>query len=204
MKKITIGRGRECDIRLSDTTDKVSRRQAVITVSPTGKMKIYDTSANGTYVNGEKVEKPIGKPIKRGDNINFAHLEDLDWEKVKNPYKKTWMLSAIFLVFVFIVAIVILLWGDAIFNAQQQQEEVATEEAIQASEPIDPDLKLETPVETPTPRQPSQSTSKTGGTDRPAKNQSDGQMEAPAQPAQELAPTHEERDAVLDELIEKK
>lgn len=87
MRNITIGRGRECDVRLEDSTDMVSRRQAVIKVSPMGKMEIFDTSANGTYVNGEKIEKPDGKPVKRGDNVNFAHVVDLDWSKVKDPYR---------------------------------------------------------------------------------------------------------------------
>lgn len=87
MKKLTIGRGRDCNIRIEDSTDSVSRRQAVITVSLTGKMMLYDTSSNGTYVNGVKVEKPGGVVVRRGDKINFAHVADLDWNTVKDPYR---------------------------------------------------------------------------------------------------------------------
>ena len=152
MKKITIGRGRECDIRLDDTTDKVSRRQAVITVSPTGKMMIYDTSSNGTYVNGEKVEKPAGKPIKRGDNINFAHLVDLDWDKVKNPYRRVWTMSAGFLAAVAIIAVVLFVFGDAIFNTGKAEEEAALVAPADSVAPVDNTLTLEVPKETPTPK----------------------------------------------------
>ena len=56
MKKLTIGRNNACDIIIPDTTDLVSRKQAVLTYSFWGKMVLYDTSNNGTYVNGQKLE----------------------------------------------------------------------------------------------------------------------------------------------------
>lgn len=151
MKKITIGRGRECDIRLGDTTDKVSRRQAVITVSPTGKMMIYDTSANGTFVNGEKVEKPAGKPIKRGDNINFAHLVDLDWDEVKNPYKRTWTLGISFIVIILALAAILFIWGDALFSGEEKKTPEMIEVETTPEAPVDQDLQLEIPEDKPAP-----------------------------------------------------
>jgi len=87
MRNIVIGRGRDCDIRLKDKTDSVSRRQAVIKFSLTGKMVIYDTSSNGTFVNGERIKKPSPYPLKKGDVVNFAHVEDLNWDDVHDPYK---------------------------------------------------------------------------------------------------------------------
>lgn len=88
MKKIIIGRGRSCQIRLEDDTDTISRRQAVITVSFFGKMCIYDTSSHGTYVNGERVLIPDGRPITRQDKVNFCNLQDLDWSLVRDPYHR--------------------------------------------------------------------------------------------------------------------
>ncbi|MCM1369431.1 MAG: FHA domain-containing protein [Candidatus Amulumruptor caecigallinarius] len=110
MKLITIGRGKGCDVRLSEGNETVSLKQAVIKVGFTGKMEIYDVGENGTYVNGKKVHKPQGVPVKRGDNVNFAHIEDLDWSKVKDPYKKTriFLLSAALLIAVGLIAGVIL------------------------------------------------------------------------------------------------
>lgn len=89
MKKIIIGRNNACDIIIQDTTDHVSRKQAVLAISFLGKMLLYDTSNNGTYVNGQRIES--GKPtrVTRKDKVNFAQTADLDWNEVKDPYRKT-------------------------------------------------------------------------------------------------------------------
>ena len=148
MRKITIGRGRECDIRLDDSTDTVSRRQAIITVSPTGKMEIYDTSSNGTFVNGEKVEKPAGKPIKRGDVINFAHIIDLDWSKVKDPYKS--MKITILVVFIAAMAAVALYFVLADRLAQSPETDPEPLPLIEKQDSVaEESLTLQVPEETP-------------------------------------------------------
>lgn len=152
MKKITIGRGRECDIIIDDSTDTVSRRQAVITFSPFGKMMIYDTSSNGTFVNGIKVEKPDGMPLKRGDNVNLAHIADLDWEKVKNPYRKI-MLSLLVMFFSAVaVAILFIVFADritSVANKDTDRQETADQINTSVINPED-SLTLKVPVETPT------------------------------------------------------
>lgn len=152
MKKITIGRGRECDIRLDDSTDTVSRRQAVITVTPFGKMEIYDISSNGTFVNGQKVEKPNGMPLKRGDNVNFAHVADLDWSMVKDPYRKTKLLSLLFLIVAIATAVIIFI----IANRTNEEEVKVDEPAVEKEDaPLAPEdsLTLQVPVETKTPKE---------------------------------------------------
>ena len=88
MKKITIGRNNACDIIIPDTSDLVSRKQAVLSVSFFGKMTLYDTSNNGTYVNGQVIETGKGVRVTRKDKVNFAKIIDLDWNEVKDPYKK--------------------------------------------------------------------------------------------------------------------
>ena len=88
MKKITIGRNNACDIIIPDTSDLVSRKQAILSVSFFGKMILYDTSNNGTYVNGQPVETGKGVRVTRKDKVNFARIVDLDWNEVKDPYKK--------------------------------------------------------------------------------------------------------------------
>lgn len=127
MKKITIGRGRECDVRLEDSTDLVSRRQAVIKVSPSGKMEIFDLSSNGTYVNGEKVEKPNGMPVKRGDVVNFAHVADLDWAQVKDPYRRVKITILTVLAAVAILCVLYFSFADALFNAKENTSDVHKE-----------------------------------------------------------------------------
>lgn len=88
MRKITIGRNNSCNIVIPDTSDLVSRRQAVLAVSFFGRMIIYDTSNNGTYVNGQKLEHGKGVRVTRRDRVNFARMADLNWNDVKDPYRK--------------------------------------------------------------------------------------------------------------------
>lgn len=95
MKKLTIGRNNACDIIIPDTSDLVSRKQAVLTYSFIGKMVLYDTSNNGTYVNGVKLENGKGMQVTRKDKVNFARIADLDWNEVKDPYRKFKIISAL-------------------------------------------------------------------------------------------------------------
>lgn len=87
MKKVVIGRGRECDVVLADTSDLVSRKQAVILFTFFGKMTLYDTSSNGTFVNGQRLNKQQGIAVTRKDKINFGRVWELDWRDVKDPYR---------------------------------------------------------------------------------------------------------------------
>lgn len=110
MKKLTIGRNNTCDIIIPDTTDLVSRKQAVLTYSFWGKMVIYDTSNNGTYVNGQKLENGKGMRVTRKDKINFARITDLDWNEIKDPYKTMKVFSIIACVVTIVLAILLALW----------------------------------------------------------------------------------------------
>lgn len=95
MKKLTIGRNNTCDIIIPDTSDLVSRKQAVLAYYFLGKMVLYDTSNNGTYVNGQQLENGKGKRVTRKDKVNFARIADLNWDEVKDPYRKAKMFIAI-------------------------------------------------------------------------------------------------------------
>lgn len=88
MKQLTIGRHNSCDIVIPDTTDIVSRRQAVLCISFFGKMKIIDTSNNGTFVNGERLTNGKSMPVTRTDKVNFGRVAELDWSLVHDPYHK--------------------------------------------------------------------------------------------------------------------
>lgn len=82
MKVYSIGREHGCDILINDNTDVISRRHAVLNVSPSGKMTIVDQSHNGTYVNGIRISPNVPVPVTRKDNISFAHVVRLDWNQV--------------------------------------------------------------------------------------------------------------------------
>lgn len=85
MKVYSIGREIGCDIVISDSTDVISRRHAVLNVSPTGKMTIIDQSHNGTYVNGIRISSNVPVPVTRKDTISFAHVAPLNWDQIPNP-----------------------------------------------------------------------------------------------------------------------
>jgi pSer/pThr/pTyr-binding forkhead associated (FHA) protein/S1-C subfamily serine protease len=66
--RIRLGRGRECEVRLADASDVVSRVHAELTVGPSGALVVRDVgSKNGTFVNEERVREPV--PIRLGDRI---------------------------------------------------------------------------------------------------------------------------------------
>jgi pSer/pThr/pTyr-binding forkhead associated (FHA) protein len=65
---ITLGRD-DCDIVLSDP--EVSRRHAAVAESPDG-FTIEDLgSTNGTWVNGERIDRPA--PLRAGDEVRFGN-----------------------------------------------------------------------------------------------------------------------------------
>lgn len=86
MKVYSIGRDTGCDIVINDNTNVVSRRHAILTVLPSGKMTIMDQSHNGTYVNGIRISPNVPVPVSRKDNISFAHVSRLDWNFVPNTF----------------------------------------------------------------------------------------------------------------------
>lgn len=122
MKKILIGRGAGNDIRLKDESDRVSRRQAVIEVSLTGKMILHDTSSNGTFVNDKPVKKPGGCEVKRGDKVDFAHVMELDWTLIKDPYKGMKIALGIFAAVLLILAVLFFTYSDELLRKSEPAE----------------------------------------------------------------------------------
>src|SRR6476620_1720809 len=87
--KVILGRALEADVRVNDS--KVSRRQAMIQKSFNEETQKTDYtitdfgSRNGTYVNGERMDKPQvlqnGDKITLGDHIlRFDLLDEIDRE----------------------------------------------------------------------------------------------------------------------------
>lgn len=82
MKTYSIGRDLSCDIVINDSTDVISRRHALLNITPSGKMTIIDQSSNGTYVNGIRITQNVPVPVTRKDIISLAHVAKLDWSQV--------------------------------------------------------------------------------------------------------------------------
>lgn len=89
MKTYSIGRDLNCDIVINDSTDVISRRHALLNVTPSGKMTLIDQSSNGTYVNGIRISPNVPVPVTRKDIISLAHVAKLDWNQV--PKSNQWV-----------------------------------------------------------------------------------------------------------------
>lgn len=89
MKTYSIGRDLNCDIVINDSTDVISRRHALLNVTPSGKMTIIDQSSNGTYVNGIRISQNVPVPVTRKDIVSLAHVAKLDWNQV--PKSNQWI-----------------------------------------------------------------------------------------------------------------
>jgi len=88
MKAYSIGRDPACDIVITDNTDVISRRHAILNVTGWGKYTIVDNSTNGTYVNGIRITPNVPVPVTRNDMISFAHISQFDWNSVPDSGKK--------------------------------------------------------------------------------------------------------------------
>lgn len=119
MKVYSIGREAGCDIVISDSTDVISRRHAVLNVMPSGKMTIVDQSHNGTYVNGIRIAPNVPVPVTRKDNISLAHVARLDWNRVPKPAgAMPYIIAAIVVVVLAVAGVVGYHWGASLFNTK--------------------------------------------------------------------------------------
>lgn len=158
MKKLIIGRNNACDIVIPDTSDLVSRKQAVLTYSFWGKMVLYDTSNNGTYINGQKLENGKGYRVTRRDKVNFARIADLDWKEVKDPYRKSKILSIIFICVTFFIGLALLL---ALYFLWPMEKEPAVPEKMEMVIEQEEDVETVHPKEVDVEEQPVQQPVKT-------------------------------------------
>lgn len=135
MKRITVGRGNDCDIVIIDETDNVSRHHIVITFNFFGKMKVSDTSSNGTSINGTRMLKGTSIPVTREDNIRLGRNIELDWNFVKDPYKP--IRIATISIFSALVLIVFGTWLFMWFKEQHKPTESVRIEMIRAGMEVD-------------------------------------------------------------------
>ena len=66
-----VGRQDTCAVAVLDR--QVSRLHAIVQVTPTGTMVEDQKSANGTFVNGQRISTPT--PLQHGDRVTFGGAE---------------------------------------------------------------------------------------------------------------------------------
>ena len=128
-KRIIIGRGTDCDITIPDETDNVSRHHLVISFNIFGKMKISDTSSNGTFINDNRMLKGSSVPVTRNDKIRLGAQWELDWNLVIDPFCK--IRKAIIAC---LVAVVLALVGWGIYCAVSPKADDSTKIIIPKAE----------------------------------------------------------------------
>lgn len=89
MKTYSIGRDDDNDIIFDGNTDRrnlyISGHHAVLKVTLFSKYFINDISTNGTTVNGARIGKNQDVEVKRGDNVKFGNVGELDWSMIERP-----------------------------------------------------------------------------------------------------------------------
>ena len=126
MKTIySIGRDPGCDIYLYDDRNVISRTHAILKIGKGGKYFISDQSMNGTYVNGIKIAQGVPVPVTRKDIISFAHMAELDWGMVPNPYGR--LLGTIAISALVVLAVCGIVWGVLKYQSADQAE---TQESV--------------------------------------------------------------------------
>ncbi len=87
MKKLILGRHIDCDIRIEDEWKVVSRKHAILTIDSDGACSLEDLgSANGTYINGRKLNPKSSRKLKDEDKVMLGGKVDFDWKNCRGKY----------------------------------------------------------------------------------------------------------------------
>lgn len=145
MKKLTIGRGDDCDIYVSDPKGLVSRKHAILKIDPSGKMQITDVSKNGTFINGVRIPAHVPQKVTRKDIVVFANSSKLDWNDV--PETGKWIRIGLMVICGLIIVILALIAAGKFINNNETSDEI--------SDPL-PAIMAPTASETPSRQEPRQ------------------------------------------------
>jgi hypothetical protein len=120
MKVITIGRGDDNQIIIEDNQNLVSRHHATLRISDTGRMEIVSTGVNGTFINGFMIKSNVPHKVSRKDIVSFAHVRQLDWSQVPDPFRP--VRYAILAVVALVVLIFLFVMVRGLFGGEKVQE----------------------------------------------------------------------------------
>lgn len=145
MKTYSIGRDTNCDIVISDKTDVVSRRHALVNVSTSGKMTIVDQSSNGTYVNGIRVTPNVPVPVTRKDTVSLAHIVRLDWNMV--PKSTDWIKYVLIAFVTLVLLISVIIGGHYLLLGNKKCDDASKVETVEAEKVVKDSTSGETEPE---------------------------------------------------------
>lgn len=123
MKKLTIGRGDDCDIYVSDPKGLVSRKHAILKIDNTGGMQITDVSKNGTFINGVRIPAHVPQKVKRKDVVIFANSSKLDWDDIPDSGK--WLRIGLMAAIGLIIVILAVIAAGKFTGSKEQDGEIS-------------------------------------------------------------------------------
>ena len=129
MKVISIGRDSTQNICYDN--EMVSRRHALLKIYSNGKIELISMGKNGTFVNGIMCKQNVAYPIKRKDVVSFAHVCELDWSLVPNPFR--WLKISGIVLFV-LVFLALVGWGFSILMEESYTQEQGLEPKSEQTE----------------------------------------------------------------------
>ena len=140
----TIGREQNSDIILWN--EESSRCHAQIRIDQKGKLWLMDMSTNGTYLNGMRISPNYEVEVSRKDEILFAGVEQLDWNRIpKQKNKLLWIILPISIVVLIAIAVILCcvlipkenteFEGEVTPVATEVPEQPETENAPEVSDP---------------------------------------------------------------------
>ncbi len=141
-----IGRESECDVVLWSNSPEISRRHAQIRMDQKGQYWLMDTSLNGTYLNGMRLQPNQEVMVTRKDVISFALQETLDWSLIPKKSKKgLWItLSVVVLLLAAASVLAVLYWPKG--DSEVIVEMPATELSEQTEKYVDENPTVDTAV----------------------------------------------------------
>lgn len=128
MKKIyKIGRDSSNDIIIQDPSKSVSRYHTIIEIIGS-KYYLTDNSSNGTWINGQRIEKKLRYEISSADNILLANKIKLDLDFLGSPENNSHIYPAMKFPFKTLLILIALITLTLLFyysNRKLSQNEVA-------------------------------------------------------------------------------
>ncbi len=138
--KATVGRGKDCDVVLDD--DSVSRQHAELSRDERGLYRLKDLeSANGTFLNGKRLEGSQTQLVPEGARLRFGDIELLFWrpQPATVPRKKILLGALVALTALFAVLLLLRRGAGRTDTREGPPEEEATGLLEQAQAAIETD-----------------------------------------------------------------
>lgn len=153
-----IGREADCDIVLWNDSAEISRHHAQIRIDKKSKYWLMDTSLNGTYLNGMRLQSNQEVMVTRKDVITFAQQDRLDWNLIPKQSKKgLWITLSVLAALLITVCVFATLYWPKDDTIVKPQSEI-TDQPLNVVDSVCSSDRINMDKSTPTPKVKKQDT----------------------------------------------